>query len=84
MELMDDDDEDGMEGFNGVATPFKTVSMSVNPIEFTDIGSQASRQAANKNKVKSALSPNPKIPRSISNKQKGGTNKSKKDHNKTN
>eukprot|EP00957_Ditylum_brightwellii_P205697 15345014-Ditylum_brightwellii.AAC.1 len=24
MELMDDDDEDGMEGFDGVATPFKT------------------------------------------------------------
>eukprot|EP00957_Ditylum_brightwellii_P102808 7834675-Ditylum_brightwellii.AAC.1 len=35
--------------------------MSKNPTDFTEIGSLASRQAAAKNKIKSALSSNPKF-----------------------
>eukprot|EP00957_Ditylum_brightwellii_P145227 11061272-Ditylum_brightwellii.AAC.1 len=50
-----------MEGFDNIASPFKAVSMSKNPTDFTEMGSLASRQAATKNQTKSALSSNPKF-----------------------
>jgi hypothetical protein len=57
----DDEDEEGLEGFDKIASPFKTVTHSSNPINFSEIGSLASRQAEAKNKAKSALSPTPKF-----------------------
>eukprot|EP00957_Ditylum_brightwellii_P202361 15329815-Ditylum_brightwellii.AAC.1 len=61
MGIQDDDNDEGMKGFDGIAAPFKSILISADPIDFGDIGSQASRQAASKNKVKSAMSLKPKI-----------------------
>eukprot|EP00957_Ditylum_brightwellii_P081289 6183555-Ditylum_brightwellii.AAC.1 len=46
MDIQDNDDNEGMECFDDIATPFKPISISANPIDFGDIGSQAKRQAA--------------------------------------
>eukprot|EP00957_Ditylum_brightwellii_P165788 12621996-Ditylum_brightwellii.AAC.1 len=62
MDLGDEEDDDeGLEGFNKIASPFKTITHLSNPINFSEMGSLASRQAEAKNKAKSALSPRPKF-----------------------
>eukprot|EP00957_Ditylum_brightwellii_P176861 13471822-Ditylum_brightwellii.AAC.1 len=40
MELHKGNEKEGIEGFDGIVTTFKSISISVDPISLTDIGSQ--------------------------------------------
>eukprot|EP00957_Ditylum_brightwellii_P211961 15366810-Ditylum_brightwellii.AAC.2 len=61
MEIEEEDDDGCLEGFENISSPFKSLTLATNPINFTEMGSLASRQAEAKNKAKSALSAAPKF-----------------------